>query len=80
MIALFADAPPEMLVGHAATSGSNPLNPNSFQYSLLRVFDPSTTMSAINAAGTHFELALDTRKHGLNMAKVQFLERILKLN
>jgi len=53
--------------GHGGNVGLKPLNPNSFRYSLLRVFDPSTPMSAINAAESHFKLALDTRKHGLNL-------------
>ena len=42
------------------------LDPSTFRYSLLRVFDPSTPTSAIDASEGHFKVALDTRRHGLN--------------
>jgi len=52
--------------GHGGNVELKNLDPNSFRYSLLRVFDPSTPTSAINDAESHFKIALDTRKHGLN--------------
>jgi hypothetical protein len=52
--------------GHGGNVELKTLDPNSFRYSLLRVFDPSTPTSAINEAESHFKIALDTRKHGLN--------------
>lgn len=53
--------------GHGGNVGLKGRDPNSFRYSLLRVFDPSTPTSAINEAESHFKMALDTRKHGLNL-------------
>lgn len=41
-------------------------DPNSFRFSLLRVFDPTTPTQAINEAESHFKTALDTRSNGLN--------------
>jgi hypothetical protein len=52
--------------GHGGNVELKNLDPNSFRYSLLRVFDPSTTTSAINEAEGHFKIALDSRRHGLN--------------
>jgi hypothetical protein len=40
--------------------------PMGFRFSLLRVFDPATPTAVIDAAESHFKIALDTRKHGLN--------------
>ena len=42
------------------------LDPMTFRFSLLRVFDPSTPTHVIDAAEGHFKLALDSRIHGLN--------------
>ncbi|KQV08408.1 GIY-YIG nuclease family protein [Leifsonia sp. Root112D2] len=42
------------------------LDPATFRFSLLRVFDPSTPTHVIDAAEGHFKLALDSRSHGLN--------------
>lgn len=42
------------------------LDPTSFRFSLLRVFDPATLTSEIDAAESHFKNVLDTRRHGLN--------------
>jgi hypothetical protein len=42
------------------------LDPSSFRFSLLRVFDPATSMRDINAAESHFKVALDSVRHGLN--------------
>jgi hypothetical protein len=52
--------------GHGGNVELKNLDPNSFRYSLLRVFDPSTPTSAINDAESHFKVALDSRRHGLN--------------
>lgn len=42
------------------------LDPSSFRFSLLRVFDPATPTRDIDAAESHFKEALDSRGHGLN--------------
>jgi hypothetical protein len=42
------------------------LDPTSFRFSLLRVFDPATPRHVIDAAESHFKQALDSRTHGLN--------------
>lgn len=42
------------------------LDPSSFRFSLLRVFDPATPTRDINAAESHFKEALDSVRHGLN--------------
>lgn len=52
--------------GHGGNVELRNLDPTSFRFSLLRVFDPSTPTSVIDAAESHYKLALDTRKHGLN--------------
>lgn len=52
--------------GHGDNRDSKCLDPKSFRFSLLRVFDPSTPTPVINAAESHFKVALDTRGHGLN--------------
>ena len=52
--------------GHGGNVELRGLDPSSFRYSLLRVFDPSTPESVINAAESHFKVALDTVRHGLN--------------
>jgi hypothetical protein len=52
--------------GHGGNVELRGLDPSTFRYSLLRVFDPSTPTSAIDAAESHFKIALDSRRHGLN--------------
>lgn len=52
--------------GHGGNVELRNLDPNSFRYSLLRVFDPATPVRSINEAESHFKSALDTRRHGLN--------------
>lgn len=42
------------------------LDPSTFRLSVLRVFDPATPVSEINAAESHFKHALASRTHGLN--------------
>lgn len=52
--------------GHGGNVELRGLDPSSFRYSLLRVFDPAAPTSAIDAAESHFKAALDSRRHGLN--------------
>jgi hypothetical protein len=52
--------------GHGNNVELRNVDPNSFRYSLLRVFDPATPARSINEAESHFKNALDTRRHGLN--------------
>lgn len=52
--------------GHGGNVELRGLDPSSFRFSVLRVFDPSTPTREIDEAESHFKLALDTRKHGLN--------------
>jgi hypothetical protein len=52
--------------GHGGNVELKGLDPSSFRYSLLRVFDPATPTRDINIAESHFKEALDTRRHGLN--------------
>ena len=52
--------------GHGGNVELRNIDPNSFRYSLLRVFDPATPGRSINEAESHFKSALDTRRHGLN--------------
>lgn len=53
--------------GHGGNVELRGLDPRTFRYSLLRVFDPSTPTSEINDAEGHYILALDSRvPHGLN--------------
>lgn len=52
--------------GHGGNVELRNVDPKSFRFSLLRVFDPSTPTQVIDAAESHFKEALDTRKHGLN--------------
>lgn len=52
--------------GHGGNVELRTLEPTTFQYSLLRVFDPSTPTREVDAAESHSKLALDTRRHGLN--------------
>lgn len=52
--------------GHGGNVELRNLDPSSFRYSLLRVFDPSTPTRDIDVAESHFKDALDSRRHGLN--------------
>lgn len=52
--------------GHGGNVELRKVDPTTFRFSLLRVFDPSTPTSVIDGAESHFKIALDTRKHGLN--------------
>ncbi|SDZ53219.1 hypothetical protein SAMN05216215_109118 [Saccharopolyspora shandongensis] len=52
--------------GHGGNVELRNVNPATFRFSLLRVFDPATPTRQIDAAESHFKLALDTRRHGLN--------------
>ena len=52
--------------GHGGNVELRGLQPTSFRFSLLRVFDPATPTQVVDAAESHFKVALDTRRHGLN--------------
>jgi hypothetical protein len=52
--------------GHGGNVELRGLDPTSFRYSVLRVFDPATPTRDIGAAESHFKRALGTRDHGLN--------------
>lgn len=52
--------------GHGGNVELRTRDPLSFRFSLLRVFDPSTPHSQIDAAERHFKHVLGTREHGLN--------------
>lgn len=52
--------------GHGGNVELRNLDPSSFRFSLLRVFDPATPTRDINAAESHFKEALDSTRHGLN--------------
>ena len=52
--------------GHGGNVELRGLDPTTFRFSLLRVFDPATPSRQIDAAESHFKHALDTRRHGLN--------------
>lgn len=52
--------------GHGGNVELRHLDPATFRFSLLRVFDSATPTRQIYAAENHFKLALDTRSHGLN--------------
>ena len=52
--------------GHGGNVELRTLDPSSFRFSLLRVFDPTTPTRDIDAAESHFKDALDSRRHGLN--------------
>lgn len=52
--------------GHGGNVELRTLDPSSFRFSLLRVFDPATPTRDIDAAESHFKDALDSRRHGLN--------------
>jgi hypothetical protein len=52
--------------GHGGNVELQGMDPATFRYSILRVFDPATPTHVINEAESHFKDALDSRKHGLN--------------
>lgn len=52
--------------GHGSNVELRGLDPMTFRFSLLRVFDPATPTRTIDEAESHFKNALDTRRHGLN--------------
>lgn len=52
--------------GHGGNVELRGLDPEHFRFSLLRVFDPSTPTRTIDKSESHFKIALDSRKHGLN--------------
>lgn len=52
--------------GHGGNVELRRLDPSTFLYSVLRVFDPSTPTSAVDASESHFKQALDSRRNGLN--------------
>lgn len=52
--------------GHGGNVELRNLDPGSFLFSLLRVFDPAMPPRQINQAESHFKVALDTLRHGLN--------------
>lgn len=52
--------------GHGGNVELKGMNPATFRYSVLRVFDPATPQPRIDQAESHYKLALDTRRHGLN--------------
>jgi len=52
--------------GHGGNVELRGLDPTSFRFSVLRVFDPATPTRDIDEAESHFKGALATRTHGLN--------------
>ncbi|AYF99145.1 GIY-YIG nuclease family protein [Protaetiibacter intestinalis] len=52
--------------GHGGNLELRGVDPSAFQFSLLRVFDPATPTRDVDAAESHFKVALGTRAHGLN--------------
>lgn len=52
--------------GHGGNVELQGLDPSSFRFSLLRVFDPSTPRTDNDVAESHFKNALDSCRHGLN--------------
>lgn len=52
--------------GHGGNVELRRLDPTTFRFSLLRVFDPSTPTRDIDATESHFKHALDSRRFGLN--------------
>lgn len=52
--------------GHGGNVQLRGLDPSTFRFSVLRVFDPTTPESVVNVAESHFTHALDSRRHGLN--------------
>lgn len=52
--------------GHGGNVELRGLSPETFRFSVLRVFDPSTPTSVVDAAESQFKHVLDSRRHGLN--------------
>lgn len=52
--------------GHGGNTELKNLDPATFRFSLLRVFDPGTPTHEIDASESHFKRALDSRRFGLN--------------
>jgi len=52
--------------GHGGNIELRSIDPTNLRFSLLRVFDPATPTRVIDEAESHFKVALDTRKDGLN--------------
>lgn len=52
--------------GHGGNVELKGRDPGTFRFSVLRVFDPTTSTREINAAESHYKHALDSRRHGLN--------------
>lgn len=52
--------------GHGGNVELKGIDPSTFRFSVLRVFDPSTPEVVVNAAESHYKNALDSRRHGLN--------------
>lgn len=52
--------------GHGGNVALRGLDPSTFRFSVLRVFDPATPRRDIDDAESHFKRALATRLHGLN--------------
>lgn len=52
--------------GHGGNVELRNLDPANFRFSLLRVFDPATPTREIDAAESHYKMALDSRRFGLN--------------
>lgn len=52
--------------GHGGNVELRGIDPATFRYSVLRVFDPATPTRVIDEAESHFKVALDSRRHGLN--------------
>ena len=52
--------------GHGGNVELRSLDPSTFRFSLLRVFDPATPTPEIDAAEGHFKIALGSRRFGLN--------------
>ncbi|MGW8483546.1 hypothetical protein ACWGJP_10430 [Microbacterium sp. NPDC055903] len=52
--------------GHGSNVELRGMDPATFRYSILRVFEPATPTRVIDEAESHFKLALNARRHGLN--------------
>lgn len=52
--------------GHGGNVELKKRDRQDFQFSVLRVLDPSTAGADVNAVEGHYKTALGTRTHGLN--------------
>jgi excinuclease UvrABC nuclease subunit len=52
--------------GHGGNVELQRIDALSFSFSVLHVFDPSTSRTVINKAESYFKNALGSRTHGLN--------------